>query len=81
MELWFCHPCTIAAVNDDTSGMSDEQALLTSKGLERLGFISADFTQFDRGKSVGIHEDTVDKCDCCGTRSYGDRYRFWDGND
>jgi hypothetical protein len=75
-ELWLCPDCTIAEVNGDYSGMSDERAEKVAAGIERLvaevGPLSANWDE----TGEGINDFTSRPCDACGTRLAGERNRF-----
>jgi hypothetical protein len=73
-DLWFCEDCTIAAVNDDYSGMADETAARVQRGLESLGGYAAADSDSESGE--GIREFSWSGCDCCGSRLGGSRHRF-----
>lgn len=71
-NLVFCTDCTIAAVNDDFSGIEDDQQYADiMTGLERLGKIGAVY-------HAGQEPDEFSSrpCDCCGSRLAGSREYF-----
>lgn len=77
-ELWLCDDCTIAEVNGDYSGMTEERAEEVSQGIEqlveRVGPLSANF---DGETGDGELEFTNRRCDSCGTSAgAGSRHRF-----
>lgn len=76
-ELWLCEDCTIAEVNGDYSGMTDERAEEVGQGIEqlveRVGPLSANW---DSETGEGEEEFTHQRCDACGTTLGGGRNRF-----
>jgi hypothetical protein len=76
-ELWLCEDCTIAEVNGDTSGMTDERAAEVERGIDqltkRVGPISANW---DSETEDGIIDFTSRRCDACGSGLAGSRHRF-----
>jgi hypothetical protein len=73
-NLWLCSDCTIAAVNGDTSGCSEEDAAAAETGLARLG--PGLVPDFDSETKEGMHDFAGWRCDCCTTRLAGARRRF-----
>lgn len=69
LEFEFCSTCVMGLVNEDYSGMSDEEEAATQEGLERLSKQYGGLT-FD-GANLGF---THRECECCGALA-GDRYR------
>lgn len=74
-DLWLCEDCTMAAVNDDYTGLdyaySKEEAEARMEdiieGLAELpGLVPMD----------GEDEFSTRACDCCGTPLGGRRHRF-----
>lgn len=79
-DVWFCDDCTIAEVNGDYSGMTDERALEVAKAFEELpsrvpcsSHVSANW---DSETGEGIREFSREMCFCCDTRLGGGRHRF-----
>lgn len=67
-EYWFCPDCTIAAANDDYSGMDDDRAAEVRDCIESLGPVSCG----DAQDSENTH-----RCGCCGFHGYaGDWQQF-----
>ncbi len=73
-EYFFCEDCTIAEVNGDFSGMSDETEEKVKKGMESLpeGIVPA----FDVESGEGYFEFSRMRCDCCNTYLAGSRHKF-----
>lgn len=72
-DLWLCQDCMIVAVNDDPTGIEDEERVEeVYAGLHRLGpHLVPDFSEGE-----GEDEFSSRRCDSCGTRLAGARYRF-----
>lgn len=80
-ELWLCQDCTIVEVNDDPSGIdSDERVDEVYAALHRLKLGGHISPNFDGETGEGEKEFSSTRCDCCGTRLAGARFRFaqWD---
>lgn len=74
IELWLCEDCTIAAVNNEYSGIEDENRVKEVKaGIKRIGWINADF---DVESNEGYEEFSTKDCDCCHYGLAGSRHRF-----
>lgn len=69
-QLWFCEDCTMGAVNDDYSGIHDD---------ERADAVIAAVQDLPPNVSFGGEEEehSLDPCDCCGTPLHGKRFQFW----
>lgn len=69
-ELWFCDECTLGLVNDDYSGIGDD---------DRADEVIAAVQNLPPNVSLGneTEEFSTDPCDCCGTPLAGSRYQFW----
>lgn len=77
-ELWLCDDCTIAEVNGDYSGMSDEREAEVKRGFDTVyarygGHLSSNW---DSETGEGVTEFSRRQCDVCGTRLAGGRHRF-----
>lgn len=73
-EHSLCVDCMVAAVNGDMTGVeSDEHVERIRAGLARLGAHLV--PDFDAETGRGI-DDSARPCDCCGDRSWGERYAF-----
>lgn len=79
-DVWFCDDCTIAEVNGDYSGMTDERATEVSKAFEelpdRVPGCSHVSPNWDSETNEGIVEFSHRPCFCCDTRLGGGRHRF-----
>lgn len=81
-NLWLCTDCTIAAVNDDYSGLDYSYKGETREQAEQdirhgLAFLGANLvSDSDSETGEGIKEFSSTTCDCCGTRLAGYRSRF-----
>ena len=73
-NLQLCNDCMIAAINDDYSGIPDNQHEPIKNGLAELGPNLV--TNFDTETNDGYDEFSSVQCDCCLTRLAGARYRF-----
>lgn len=74
-DMWFCVDCMQLSVNGDPphDGTHAEISKLVA-GLRSLGeHIVPDF---DIETGEGYDAFCPDKCDCCGNRLSGERYRF-----
>lgn len=75
-NLWLCDECTVAAVNDDYTGIdyylsgkeADDRVKEITKGLKSLGV----------GLCIGEDEEeySTKRCDCCRTHFDGRRHQF-----
>ena len=82
-NLWLCDQCTVAAVNDDYTGLqyryiserhANDKMLEIQKGLEKLGpNLVPDFITETLD---GVNSFSKVYCDCCGDHLYGERFRF-----
>jgi hypothetical protein len=75
-NLRLCQDCTLAAVNDDYSGL--DYYLNEAESLERQKEIVAGLESLGLGLVCGDDTDefSTRKCDCCGTRLAGERTLF-----
>jgi hypothetical protein len=82
VDLWFCHDCLFAAVNDDYTGL--DFSLSREKADARMGEIQVGLGKFgpnlvpdfDSETDDGIEEFSRRPCDCCGEGLAGGRHRF-----
>jgi hypothetical protein len=72
-ELYLCVDCTIAANNDDYTGMDDEQEKATRAGLAKLG--PHDVCNFDSETEDGLEQFSSVPCAACGSTLAGYRAR------
>lgn len=72
-DLWLCPDCTIAACNDDYTGMDDATEKSVREGLAKLGPNLVPDNDSETGE--GIEEFTWARCDCCNGKA-GSRHRF-----
>ncbi len=78
-DVWFCEDCTIAEVNGDYSGMSDERAKEVSDAFDALS-IEPGFSHlsanWDSETNEGINEFSWRPCWLCRSPLGGSRHRF-----
>jgi hypothetical protein len=74
-DLWLCQDCMIVAVNDDPSGIEDDERVEeVYAGLKELGpHLVPDF---DSETDEGHLEFSSRGCDCCGSGLAGELWRF-----
>lgn len=79
-DVWFCDDCTIAEVNGDYSGMTDERAAEVAKALDelpgRVPGMSHVSSNWDSETGEGIQEFSWRPCFCCDSPLGGGRHRF-----
>ncbi len=77
-ELWLCSDCTIAAVNDDYSGMDEQRAAEVAKAIAWTckSFGGHLVSNSDSETGEGIKEFCWSPCACCLSRLGGSRDRF-----
>jgi hypothetical protein len=73
-DLDFCDDCLMGACNGDFTGMDDVTEAKVIAGLNALGpnVVPA----FDSETGEGIDEFSHVRCDCCGSKLYGQRHKF-----
>lgn len=73
-DIALCEDCTILAVNDDASGLTEEREAHCRAGLAKLGphLVS----NFNSENGEGYQEFSMRVCDACKTRLGGSRHRF-----
>jgi len=74
-ELWLCTECMHVAVNGEVHGISEERDAQITRGMERLGRISANFDAESEDGCV-YRSGPPGGCACCQRRSHGTYYRF-----
>jgi hypothetical protein len=77
MNYWLCDDCTIAEVNGDYSGMSDERAAEVAYAFRRFGAQVGGYlaANFDVDTGDGYEEFWQKKCSICQSGP-GRRHRF-----
>ena len=91
-DLWLCVDCLFVSVvgnyehidyhygRGESPGRGElrdgarERAAEVDAGLARLGPNLV--TDHDSETGLGIEEFSISRCDCCGSKLYGARYRF-----
>jgi hypothetical protein len=77
-DLWLCTDCTIAAVNDDYSGMEEPRALEVQCAIVAVCKVLGGPLVYhaDAETGEGIKDFSWFPCHCCGSRLGGERTRF-----
>lgn len=84
-EYWLCEECNVVCRTGDYTFLdyyypvevAMVKALAIQEGIGRLGAdIKSNYTDATGVKRDGVQIFSSVKCDCCGTKSDGERFRY-----